>query len=74
MARRSSKNSPVAMPMEDMKWRARQDMETLKGAHEIMSDKSRRSAAMAHAKSEMKVMQKIAAPKMGHSLNLDKKR
>ena len=70
-----AKRSPVvSMPMEDMKWRARQDMETLKGAHEIMSDKSRRSAAMAHAKSEMKIMQKIAAPNRSLSLNLDKKR
>ena len=69
-----AKRSPVvSMPMEDMKWRARQDMETLKGAHEIMSDKTRHAAAMSHAKSEMKIMQKIAAPKMGHSLNLDKK-
>lgn len=51
------------MPVSDMDWRARGDMEALKRAEEIKADKKRMAAAQKCAKEDMACLQKVAGKK-----------
>lgn len=55
------KSSPPKLNAEDKAWRARSDAEALARAHEITSDRSRHSAACAHAKKEALKFSTVAA-------------
>lgn len=74
MKKHAKAETAAAMPMPDQKWMARNDLDTMRKAHEIMADKSRMNAAQSMAKEEMKVMQKIAGktPATGPGLGLAK--
>jgi len=78
MAKRSSKlNSMPATPTVDTDWQSRDDLNTLRRAGEIMSDRPRMSAAQQMHAKEMKGMQKVLGKGPGMSkmpsLNLGKK-
>ncbi|NKF53187.1 hypothetical protein GO299_00248 [Ralstonia solanacearum] len=45
---------PQPMTVDEKKWRAQSDAETLARAQEIMSDKTRHTAAKTHAQKEAK--------------------
>ncbi len=49
--------------MDDITWRARDDMRVLSQAQEIMSDSRRHSAAKKQAVVEMKKMEKVVSKK-----------
>ena len=51
--------SAGAQPLIDKKWQARSDMQTLKEANEIMSNKSRHTAAKREAKAHMDALGEV---------------
>lgn len=75
MTKRSSKSATKATanqaPEVDRTWQARSDLDALRRAGEVVSDRSRMAAAQNMHRKEMAGMQKV----MGKtpSLNLDKK-
>lgn len=47
------------MTAEDKQWQARQDLMTIKGAHEINNDPQRLKAAQKEAAAQVKVLTKV---------------
>ena len=65
---KKGKTDHVAMPMADTKWMAKNDLDTLRRAGEVMRDSKRMSAVKSVAREEVKDLQKIAgkvAPRGG---------
>lgn len=60
MAKGKSKGHDMAMPMVDKKWMAKNDLDTLRRAGEVMRDRSRMAAVKSVAREEVKDLQKIA--------------
>lgn len=56
----TSANAVIAMPKEDMDYRARGDCHTLREAEEIMKDRGRHGRAKKHAAKEAKIMAAVA--------------
>jgi hypothetical protein len=54
-----TKHETAGMPMADQSWRARDDADTLRRAGEIMSDKSRLSAAKKEADKTVKALTRV---------------
>jgi hypothetical protein len=66
----TKKAAPPSISADEKRWRAQSDADTLARAQEIMQDRSRHSAAQAHAAKEAKRYSSVAggtrktAPKM----------
>lgn len=58
-----SPNALMATPVEDIDWRAKGDMRTLREAEEIKSDRKRLAAAKKCAKEEICGLEKVAGRK-----------
>lgn len=66
MPRKSNKIPSPATVADDDRWRARDDLNTLKRAAEIQGDRTRYAAARAEGKREIKSVEKVVAgPKRG---------
>lgn len=66
MAKKKSppKHKMVAMPAHsETNWAAREDLHTMKRAHEIMSDPKRHAAAKDMARTEVHHLKKVAGRK-----------
>ena len=59
-AKRKPLNKIEPMPVCDLDYRARSDMETLRRADEIRGDKGRLSAAKKEATKDLKALQRVA--------------
>lgn len=60
MAKGKSKGCDTVMPMVDKKWMAKNDLDTLRRAGEVMRDRGRMAAVKSVAREEVKDLQKIA--------------
>ena len=71
MAKRSKPET--AMPMPAQKWMARNDLDTLRRAGEVMRDQARMAAAKRAALEDVKDLQKIAGKTTGPGLGFAKR-
>ena len=72
MAKRKSPE-PCTAPTVDREWQARNDLDTLRRAGEIVNNKSRMSAAKTMATKEMQGLSKIVGKTGGNGLGFAKK-
>jgi hypothetical protein len=72
MAKKSSKQECMSVPMMDKEWRARDDADTLRRAGEIMVDKSRLSAAQREVQKTARALERVTGgtKPRGNSLGL----
>lgn len=71
MAKR--KPETAAMPMVDHEWMAKNDLDVLRRAGEVMQNKGRMRAAQREAKDQMKELQKVVGNQRGPGLGFAKK-
>ena len=66
-AKSKSKMAEMPSVMEDKKWMARSDAETLRKAGEIMGDRSRAKAAQAELRKDLAAVERVSgkAPSLG---------
>ncbi|HDR9236369.1 hypothetical protein [Burkholderia vietnamiensis] len=60
MATKKSGAAPMSISADEKRWRAQSDADTLARAQEIMQDRTRHSAAQAHAAKEAKRYSTVA--------------
>jgi hypothetical protein len=58
--KRKSSSTPEIGLVEDLSWRGRADLDTLKSAHEVMSDVARMAAAKGEAKKAIAALERVS--------------